>query len=829
MKKLFLKKTFVSILILIISLGILAAVAPVGKSIVVELDTFLWVMATPNPAGVGETVLVSFQLDKTTDTASGLAGGDHFQGFTVEITRPDGTKETKGPLEAWAISGAIFTYTPTSIGTYTLKASFPGQWINTTGYERYFKPTTSSTIELTVQEEPTDYGISSPPLPTDYWTRPISSENKGWFEVADNWLMKSYDYTTRHFCMTPAFSPYTSAPNTAHILWNKDIMFGGIAGGVFGDKSYYTGLSYEQFYDPLILEGKIIFVDHPPTESADIFGTRCMDLYTGEDLWYLEDISIDFAQVYLIDNPNEHGLIAHLWDVSGPSTNTTAVIYDGYSARKLFTITNITWGRGVSFYCGQPRFGPSGEILSYSFDTANDRLMLWNSSKAINEAFPWMGQYPGEIYDPRMGAIVDGKLGIQWDVQITVDVPSRMTIELIDVDEGYMLAYVESKTSRTAGFTEYPAEAIEMAFPTDIDDSATSVSPIWTKTRGDINNRIFYSRNIEDGVYTRWDGALMRLMGYSIQTGEEIWRTEPTSDIGWGYFTYQFMIAYGNLLMAGYDGYLRAFDITDGSLSWEFFFGNVGLETAYGTLPNYSGFNIADGKIYITNDEHSPDSVLWRGSKLWCVDAYTGELLWAISGMMRHGAISDGIYTVLNSYDGQVYTFGKGPSEITVEAPLTEVTLGQKVTITGTITDQSIAQMGTPCISDEDMSEWMEYIHMQKPIPSDSVGVEISLDVIDANGNFRNIGTATSDLAGKYRLVWQPDIPGEFTIIATFAGSDSYGSCFDEAFMYVEEATQPTPPPEATPAPMTDTYIAGSTVAILAGIAIAVFLILRKK
>jgi outer membrane protein assembly factor BamB len=42
-------------------------------------------------------------------------------------------------------------------------------------------------------------------------------------------------------------------------------------------------------------------------------------------------------------------------------------------------------------------------------------------------------------------------------------------------------------------------------------------------------------------------------------------------------------------------------------------------------------------------------------------------------------------------------------------------------------------------------------------------------------------------------------------------------------------APTPTPTPEPTPAPMTDTYILGSTIAILAGLAIAVFLILRKK
>ena len=165
----------------------------------------------------------------------------------------------------------------------------------------------------------------------------------------------------------------------------------------------------------------------------------------------------------------------------------------------------------------------------------------------------------------------------------------------------------------------------------------------------------------------------------------------------------------------------------------------------------------------------------------------------------------------------------------TVIAPQTQVTLGEKVVISGTVTDQTPASKDTPAIADEYMGRWMEYLHMQKSIPINAMGVEVTLEVVDANGNYRSIGTATSNIAGKYSLVWEPDIPGEYTIIATFAGSNSYGSSFDYTTIFVEEAPQATPPPEQTPAPPTETYIAGSTIAILAGIAVAIFLILRKK
>ena len=43
--------------------------------------------------------------------------------------------------------------------------------------------------------------------------------------------------------------------------------------------------------------------------------------------------------------------------------------------------------------------------------------------------------------------------------------------------------------------------------------------------------------------------------------------------------------------------------------------------------------------------------------------------------------------TVLNAYDNQLYTYGKGPSAMTVTAPDVGVTTATPVTIRGTITD----------------------------------------------------------------------------------------------------------------------------------------------
>ena len=235
---------------------------PSAEAFDTEWNTYAYIMVAPNPVGVGQSLLVTGQIDKVSPMAVGVAEGVLFEGLTVEITKPDGTKETKGPFELYTMSNNFFTYTPTQTGTYKFQTKFPGQWINGSYsgilsfgswlgigsgviYEnRYFKPSESQLLEVVVQEEAIER-IPDVPLPSGSWTRPISAENKGWWQIADNWLMPSYDVERRAFS-SGAFAPYTSAPDSPHILWTEEITFGGMVGGSYGDYSYYSGLSYEQ-------------------------------------------------------------------------------------------------------------------------------------------------------------------------------------------------------------------------------------------------------------------------------------------------------------------------------------------------------------------------------------------------------------------------------------------------------------------------------------------------------------------------------------------------------------------------------------------------------
>ena len=124
---------------------------------------------------------------------------------------------------------------------------------------------------------------------------------------------------------------------------------------------------------------------------------------------------------------------------------------------------------------------------------------------------------------------------------------------------------------------------------------------------------------------------------------------------------------------------------------------------------------------------------------------------------------------------------------------------------------------------------------MQQPFPMDATGVDVSVDALDPNGNFVHLGDATSDTTGMWSLLWEtPLVPGKYTIIASFMGSESYYASSAETVMGLTatpDAT-PEPTPASAPASMTDTYVlgigAGAIIAIIA-IGLLVILTLRKR
>jgi hypothetical protein len=246
--------------------------------------------------------------------------------------------------------------------------------------------------------------------------------------------------------------------------------------------------------------------------------------------------------------------------------------------------------------------------------------------------------------------------------------------------------------------------------------------------------------------------------------------------------------------------------------------------------------------MYTTSWEHSYTHPLIRGPNLRCINLTDGKLIWSFLDFGGGLAISDGIVIHSNSMDNEIYAHGKGPSATTVAASPDISVYGNSVMIKGTITDQSPSGRrntndkldwtlkGTPAISDEDMEAWMEYKFLQQVFPANAKGVPVTLDTIDPNGNFIHIGTVTSDVNGNYAYAFVPEVPGDYQVIATFAGSKSYGGSFSETYMTVGPAPpEPITPEPEPPLPPFEMYTLYATIAIIIAVAIVGLLLLRKK
>ena len=206
---------------------------------------------------------------------------------------------------------------------------------------------------------------------------------------------------------------------------------------------------------------------------------------------------------------------------------------------------------------------------------------------------------------------------------------------------------------------------------------------------------------------------------------------------------------------ATFDGHCYAWNATTGALVWNWWAGPAGYNTVYNSWPFKTVELVADGKVYL-NGGHTYNPPLFRGSHAYALNATTGETIWSINSFCESNspvvAAADGVLTLPNAYDNLLYAYGTGLSATTVDAPSAAITLGSSLVIRGTVTDQSPGQTclgipaaGTPAISDASMGDWMNYLYGQQPIPTNATGVHVSLDVIDANNNFRHIGDVTSD------------------------------------------------------------------------------------
>ena len=230
-------------------------------------------------------------------------------------------------------------------------------------------------------------------------------------------------------------------------------------------------------------------------------------------------------------------------------------------------------------------------------------------------------------------------------------------------------------------------------------------------------------------------------------------------------------------------------------------------------------------------------------AKQLAINITNGQPVWSILGfdVNEAPAIAYGVMTTVNSYDNQIYAYGMGPSKTTVTAPSIGMTTSTPITISGTVTDISAGTQqdsiaanfpnGLPCVSDDSMTPFMEAVYEQQVMPTNLTGVPVTISVTDSNGNCRDIGTTNSNADGTFDFTWTPDIPGHFTVTATFEGSQSYyPSHSSTAFFVSPAAATPTPQP-TQPASIADLYLVPGIIGIIVAIIVvgAIIILASEK
>ena len=493
-----------------------------------------------------------------------------------------------------------------------------------------------------------------------------------------------------------------------------------------------------------------------------------------------------------------------------------------YTGAYLFNVTNIPSG-------GPLTMGPNGEIVDYVI--ANGQLAEWNSSNLWNWNIEVGGGSPAPatstfgIYSPGIPSFgipasttvyhntVNGGVGSMYspigpngaqNVTLPTTLPSTYTQiaafygNMILCESGALPNVELSALNGAISIAPYTYFALNLN-----SSRGTVGSVMWTTTVNPPPGNetvILGPADATTGVFTEGWQQTMQWVGYNLYTGKQIWGPTPPQaplDYYGNPITplIQAQLAYGNLYSMGYAGILYCYNDLTGKIVFTYGNGgegnstNAGPNSPFGDYPTFINA-VGNGVIYVVSSEHTVSTPIYKGALARAINATTGAEIWTLSdytgefSAMSY-AMADGYNTWFNGYDNQIYTVGQGPSATTVQAPLIAVTEGNNVVIQGTVMDISAGTKqteqaadfpnGVPCASDASMSQWMSYVYQQQPLPTNFTGVTVQLSAIDPNGNHVVIGKATTNVDGVFDYTWTtPNVPGNYTVFATFAGTKGY-------------------------------------------------------
>ncbi len=295
-------------------------------------------------------------------------------------------------------------------------------------------------------------------------------------------------------------------------------------------------------------------------------------------------------------------------------------------------------------------------------------LTIWNSSKVFGAG---SGLSPTGWYSGTVNASLASAYRIQRCTQFAKrnleHGNSRPRRSPIDCSNGDKLLLIQG------GFGGHPGDFNVQVNPDYGNITAINLKPgmvgqvMWTANYPNApgnNSRVITDWDPELGIFVFEDKESIEHFGYSLTNGQQVWKAErPIDDtIGWNFMAQCLeRIAYGKLYVSGYAGILYCYDVKSGDLLWSYGNGGEGNTTQSGFLTPYGRYpifisTIADGKVYLSTTEHSPNSPLYKDSRFRCVNATDGSELWTILeyGNQMYGGqspVADGYLVTLNSYD----------------------------------------------------------------------------------------------------------------------------------------------------------------------------------
>jgi hypothetical protein len=802
---------------------------PPGVTPDFTFDKIAFLSFRPNPIGIGQSLLVNIW------TTPGVYHAFYMHGYKVTIEKPDGTTDDVTLNSYVADCTAWFEYVPTTPGSYRLKFESPGTYIPagvyvdrpgvltspnyTMPHSIYYKSASTDWQNLTVQA---DFVPSWPPspLPTDYWTRPVNLINREWSPILGGYPFTGnvYYYPNGRILYGQDYYHYTAfvqAPNSAHVVWRK-LGDPATMSGLIGGEAYDYAITSTPGTPDIILDGRCYDSVTKIVDGQQTNVWQCYDLRTGEIFWERTGISqvpnlIEYSPP--TPDPTVAGATAaRSWSVSLMYIASGRLVK--YNPATGATTVNVS----IAPLSSATYYMPEYALSIQSMGGGNYRLINWTT--AGNTA-TLANRIKGNISWPRSSLSTAGCVDYDAGIATTIGPNSLFETEMgisagIEWNIGHIMQSVDLYTG-------------EILFEGNTNDTLTQTA------QG--QNRVADRGKVALGVQG------MHINCYDARTGKQLWTSEQ-ENYPWGNWhayngptTYDFNESKGAIIDTTYDG-IYAIDWDDGHIIWHFRDPSVPFEGPYGDTPFFTTVQIADGKIYAYNGEHTPSLPNDRGWSLYCINATNGELIWKILNPMAPGAIGDGYLTAGNPYDGYMYVFGRGQSATTVTAEPAVIANGDSVLIKGTVLDISPAQPSTPCVSAASMETQMEYLHMQMPIDGlwhnlTITGVPVILTAIGSDDSVYDLGTVTTNgYYGTFAMTWTPPKEDTYTIIASFEADDSYGSSSAATAVGVGPAVEtPATPEIPTPTdytPLLYGIIAAVIVAIIIGI-VAILVTLRKR